>query len=313
MFNNSGKYRYRAQIKRTHTLRTVLIIIAAVIIIGVPLFYIVSNQNRKSNDQKQLLTEWNNGAYDVVYNSSNDALAGKPNDYFLLTIHGFSAFQLGIAQINKTDNLDYIDQCIVTLRKAILLRDAAKDGRVFYILGKAYYYKGDDYSDLSITYLEKARELSYNAADIYEYLGLAYAAAGNYRSSVEAFSQALSPGNSDPSDLLLLAIAKSYIGLNDNDMARSYLMRCLDVSKDAKTSVTAGLLLAEIYSNSGDLNGAEKQYQDVLKISADNAQANFQLGELYASRGDMTKARSYWRDSLKTDPSNQKARARLGL
>ncbi|MCL2880833.1 MAG: tetratricopeptide repeat protein, partial [Treponema sp.] len=105
---------------------------------------------------------------------------------------------------------------------------------------------------------------------------------------------------------------KSYIGLNDNDMARSYLMRCLDVSKDAKTSVTAGLLLAEIYSNSGDLNGAEKQYQDVLKISADNAQANFQLGELYASRGDMTKARSYWRDSYNADTSNQKVRARLG-
>jgi tetratricopeptide (TPR) repeat protein len=311
MLGYNGKNKYRSQIYTVHTLRLLLIILAIALIVGIPLFLIAPIQSRKNTERRQLLQAWESGVYDTAYLLSADALSAKPMDYFLLTINGFSAFQLGISQINATDTLFYIDQCIQALRKAIQIKDAAQDGRVFYVLGKAYYYKGREYADLVITYLEKALELSFAAQDIPEYLGLAYAATGDYRSSVEAFSLALSPPNANPSDLLLLSIARSYSELGETETARAYLMRCLEVTRDSKTVVTARFLLAEIYSAIGNSEEAEKQYLAVVEADGDNAEAYYQLGELYARRGDMTQARAQWRLSLRADPGFQKARARI--
>ena len=311
MYKKKGKSSYKSQFHRVNALRIILIFLAVALIAGIPLFIIAGIQNRKGIERRQLLREWEAGAYDTVYALSQDILADKPMDYFMLTIHGFSAYQLGISQINNTDTLHYIDQCIWALRKAILLKEAATDGKVYYVLGKAYYYKGDDFSDLAIAYLEKALELSYDVSDIPEYLGLSYAAAGDYRSSVEAFSHALNPVDKEPSDKLLLAIARSYKELEEYETARAYLMRCLEISKDSNSLIKARLLLAEIYIRAGDFSEAEKLYLAIIESSGDNTEAYYQLGELYARKGDLTQARAYWRLSLRADPANQKARARL--
>jgi len=54
-----------------------------------------------------------------------------------------------------------------------------------------------------------------------------------------AFSQALEITAKNPSDLLLLAIAKSYLALSEKDSAKAYLIRCIDSSRDAKIIVQA--------------------------------------------------------------------------
>ena len=310
MYSSRAKSNYKSQFFRVNALRTVLIFLAAALIAGIPLFLIAGIQSRKSIERKQLLAAWESGDYDSVYSTSRAALEIKPLDYFLLTINGFSAFQLGISQISNSDTLDYMDQCIWALRKAGQLKEAAKDGRVFYVLGKAYYYKGGDYTDLVIKNLETAQELSYEAADVPEYLGLAYAALGDYRSSVAAFSRALT-AEPQPSDLLLLSIARSYTALNEPETARAYLMRCIEISRDINAKVTAWLALADIYSTTGNIDAAEAQYLAILDSTGDNAEAYYQLGELYVRKGDNTRARAYWRLSLRADPAYQKARIRL--
>jgi tetratricopeptide (TPR) repeat protein len=183
------------------------------------------------------------------------------------------------------------------------------------VLGKAYYHKGPPYADLAIQYLEEARALSYTAVDIPEYLGLAYASVQNYRSSVEAFSQALEPGSAEgesasdyPSDMLLLAMARSYIALDERETATGYLMRCIEISRDSNTVITARLLLGDILAKTGKPGEAEAQYQAILEEDGENAEAHFQLGELYAARGDNTRARFEMRQAMKTDPTHAKAR-----
>jgi tetratricopeptide (TPR) repeat protein len=264
-----------------------------------------------------LLRLWEAGEIRQAFNLSGAALAGQPMDYFLLTIHGFTAYQLGISQINAYDTGIFIDDCIRSLRKAMLLENAATDGRVYYVLGKAYTYKGEAYVDLAVRYLEKARSLSYDAADIPEYLGLAYAAAGDYRSSVAAFSLALEPASAEaggrPSDMLLLSIARSYLALEEFDPARAYLLRCIEVSPDSNIILAARFLLAEIALKAGDDEGAEKQLMTILDEAGNNAEAHYQLGELYTLRGDTTKARSEWRLALRADPAHAKARGRLNM
>jgi tetratricopeptide (TPR) repeat protein len=271
-------------------------------------------------DRKEILRLWEIGSFEEVYDQSQSALVSRPLDYFLLTMHGFSAYQLGISQINSLNAERYFDDCIRSLRKASLLKNAAKDGRLYYVLGKAYNYMGETYADLSVKYLEKARDLSYNAEDIPEYLGLAYAAIGDYRSSVTAFAEALflqNRGNSGIQEkspgLLLLSIARSYLALEEFDQAQAYLQRCIDVSPDSRIVVSARLLLSEVLQKTGDSGGAIKQLTDILGEGGENAEAHYQLGELYALQGETVRARAEWRLALRVDPAHQKARARLSI
>jgi tetratricopeptide (TPR) repeat protein len=300
------------QIYRLNKIRAFAAVFLAVFIAGLAIVVVTRVRSNFNNTTKELLRVWNLGDYENAYEISKDALLEKPVNYFLLTINGFSAYQAGISQINNQNTLFYIDECISSLRKALLLRESNRDARVFYVLGKAYSYKGTEYSDLSVKYLEAANSLSYDAQDIPEYLGLAYAASGDFRKSVEAFSGAFKPDR-QPSDNLLLSIARSYMAMEQYNMALGYLQRCIDTSPDSKTINIAKLLLAEIYVNFGDLEKAESYYLSILNDAGENAEVRYQLGELFFLRGDTTRARAEWRSAYRQDPAHAKARARLNI
>ncbi|MDR1446413.1 MAG: tetratricopeptide repeat protein [Treponema sp.] len=288
---------------------TAMLVVLLVLLIPLPL--LIAYRSRLSNERKSYLELWQEGNYQETYERSLSALEKKPLDYFLLTLHGFSAFQIGISQINNFDTLNYIDECIWSLRKALLVDKRDKDSRIYYVLGKAYYYKGANFADLSVSYLEKAGEAGIDASDIYEYLGMAYASIRDYHNSVASFSQALN--TQQPSDTLLISIARSYIAMGEMEPAKAYLLRCIDISRDSKTILTARLHLAEILGNEGDAGQAEAQYMAILNESGENAEAHFRLGLLYSEKGDTTRARAEWRRAVRIDPAHANARARLNM
>jgi len=310
MLSNKTWSSYGRHIYLLKRIRSIGIIFLSVLLLSVSILIIFQLNNNVTNERRELLKVWNDGDFEQAYEISKNYLLEKPVDYFLLTINGFSAYQLGMSQINNQSMLGYINECIFSLRKALMQKESSKDGRVYYVLGKAYGYKGAEYADLAVKYLEIANKLSYNAQDIPEYLGLAYAAYGDYRSSVEAFSRAFVPGM-PASDNLLLSIARSYVAMKEYNMALGYLQRCIDTSPDSKAIVTSRFLLAEIYSASGDYERAEEQYMSIISESGANAEVHFQLGEIYSIKGDTTRARYEWRMANRLDPSHARARARL--
>jgi tetratricopeptide (TPR) repeat protein len=312
MFGNKSMSRSGRQIYRLNKIRAFAAIFLVFFAVGITVIVISRVRSNTSNKTKELLRVWNAGEYEQAYEISKNALYEKPVDYFLLTINGFSAYQAGISQINNQNTLFYIDECISSLRKALLLRESNKDARVSYVLGKAYSYKGVEYSDLAVKYLEAANKFSYDAQDIPEYLGLAYAASGDYRKSVEAFSLAFS-SDRQPTDNLLLSIARSYMAMEEYNMAVGYLQRCIETSPDSKTVNIAKLLLAEVYVHFGDLDTAEAYYLGILNDSGENAEVRYQLGELFLLRGDTTRARAEWRIAYRQDPAHAKVRARLNI
>ena len=296
--------------KRQRFIKKALIgITILVLLILIPIFYLKFDI-RINSERRRLRESFEAGEFEDAYAQSADMLKESPLDFLLLTVHGFSAYQLAIAQTNSFDTLIFVDDCIWSLRKAMLSRENLADGRIFYVLGKAYYYKGAGYADLAINYLEKARSALYKATDIPEYLGLAYAAVRDFRSSVEAFSLALT-GKTDPSDLLLLSIARSYLALEEADPAKAYLVRCLDVSRDSKTKAQARLLLGNAFVKTGNNREAEAEYLKVIDEDEENAEAHYQLGELFALEGDLTRARAEWRRAIRIDPAHGPARSRL--
>jgi tetratricopeptide (TPR) repeat protein len=309
---NRTQSAYRKALRRKRLIFTV----ALLVFIGLAVFAStrVAGKVREwstKGDRKELLRLWDSGDYNEVFSISQSALDSRPKDYFLLTMHGFSAYQLGISQINSLNAEQYFDKCIWSLRNAMQDKKADNDGRLYYVLGKAYSYKGENFADLTIKYLEKARELSDSTQDIPEYLGMAYFAVEDYRSSVAAFSEALGTSADGPSGLLLLHIARAYLALGEFDNARPYLQRCIEVSPDFRTVLSARLLLVEALKMKGDIEGAIKQLQDIIAETGDNAEAHYQLGELYALQGNNTRARAEWRLALRADPAHTKARARL--
>jgi tetratricopeptide (TPR) repeat protein len=259
---------------------------------------------------------WNAGRYSEVYDESGKLLVEKPLDVFLLSLRGYAAYQLAAAQINVQDERSYNDECILMLRKALLDKESDGNGALRYVLGKAYFAEGPQSANLAIMYLEEALALSYYADDIPEYLGLAYARTGDYWKSIAAFSEALVPsenGDSGPSDILLLAIARSYMELDENDSARAYLLRCIETSKDFNVIVSARLLLGKVLMSMGDINGAEREYLNILEEGGGQAEVHYELGVLYAERGDSTRARAEWRKALRIDPVYPQAVARLSM
>jgi tetratricopeptide (TPR) repeat protein len=267
---------------------------------------------------KDLIQLWKAGSYQKVYDESGRQLDENPVDFFLLSLRGYAAYQLAAAQINAYDIQKYNDECILTLRKALLCKEGESSGAVRYVLGKAYFLKGPDSANLAIKYFEEALALSYRADDIPEYLGLAYAQTRDYWKSIAAFSEALVPVNSNdadrhPSDILLLAIARSYMELNENDSARAYLLQCLDTSKDFEVITSARLLLGKVLMKKGDISGAEREYLSILEEGGEQADARYELGVLYAERGENTKARAEWRKVLRLDPAYAPAMARLSM
>jgi tetratricopeptide (TPR) repeat protein len=312
MYSNKTRSDYQARIHRKRFISFAVILLIAVAVLGGGMFVANRVEWRAGSERKELLQLWDSGSYDEVFRLSEAALVSQPVNYFLLTMNGFSAYQMGISQINSLDSARYFDECIESLRKALLLKNAANDGRLYYVLGKAYSYKGESYADLAVKFLENARGLSYKAADIPEYLGMAYYTVGDYRSSVEAFSEALGTQIAKPNGRLFLSIAKSYFALGEFDTARMYLQRCIDVSPDSQTVLSARLLLAEVLKNLGDISGAIDQLRKILEELGD-AETHYQLGELYVLQGDTTRARAEWRLALRADPSHAKARSRLSM
>ena len=262
-------------------------------------------------DRGELLRLWEAGSFGEVHRIAGEALERRPLDYFLLTMRGFSSYQLGISQVDSLRAAAYFEDCIRALRKAMLLEEAESDGRLFYVLGKAYFNLGDGFADLTVRYLERARSLGHMASDIPEFLGLAHAAIGDYHSSVIAFAEALE--TTRPSALLLLHIAEAYAALGEFEKARAYLMRCISVSADSRVTFRARLFLADALRELGDFSGAMGQFAAIIEEMGENAEARFQMGELFALQGDNVRARAEWRRARDADPAHLGAIARLSL
>ena len=286
--------------------KILLLAIILVLLSLIPMVYF-RHRSHDGNERRELRNSFESGAFESSYRQSEEMLHDNPLDYTILSIHGFSAYELAISQINNFDTIAFVDESIWSLRRALLLRENSPE--LHYVLGKAYFYKGPAFADLAIKYLEKAQS-SFRAPDIPEYLGLSYAAIRDYRSSVAAFAFALT---ADPSDLLLLSIARSYFALEEYEQARAYLLRCLEASKDSRTASAARLLLGTVLVQIGDMPGAEEEFLKVIEEIGENAEAYYQLGEIYLADGDTTRARAEWRRALRIDPAHGPARSRLNL
>lgn len=248
-----------------------------------------------------LSDKWKEYDYQAVYDTSAILLEKKPFNNTILVYRGYAAFYLAVSATESQQAQSYIEESIHCLRLATMGAKKKTLGQIYYMLGKAYFYKNSIssyhyYADSAVEYFSKARECGFKADDIAEYLGLSYAQLGMTMESIAAFSEALLYRESDA---LLLAIAEQYSKAEQNAAAKQYLFQIIQRSNDDSLVIKSRALLGNTLIKENDFDGAQKEFEAILQKNENSAEAHYGMGLVYESQGDMVKARAEWRKTLR--------------
>jgi tetratricopeptide (TPR) repeat protein len=309
--NYTGSYLAKRRRRRITALLVVVASAALLTAIGIRLAKSGAFAKLSSGSavpKSQILSDWSAKKWDEVRNSSLSSLAVKPTDAFYLSFRGLASFYKGMDLPEGEDRAALIDEAVISLRKALSVGGGMPKAQVEYVLGKAYYIKGDSYYDEAVKYLELSIASGYVATDSREYLALAYVGLGDSAKAVKSFELALERSRAE---LLLIAAAKAYIDAKDPVKAEALLLEALANGKDDVAKESGRFLLGDIYRARGDLDKAEDQYNQILGKNPASAEAHYRLGLVAQVKGDPIKARAEWRKAVSLDPMHAAARQKL--
>ncbi len=278
--------------------------LALAVLLAAAAFFVkrtVSNKIHNSPSITMLADKWKEYDYQAVYDTSSILLEKKSFNNTVLVYRGYAAFYLAVSATESQQAQAYIEEAIHCLRLALMNAKKKTLGQIYYMLGKAYFYKDSIssyhyFADLAVEYLTKAKQSGYRADDIAEYLGLSYAQLGMTMESIAAFSEALLYRESDA---LLLSIAEQYSKAEQNAAAKQYLFQIIQRSNDDSLVIKSRVLLGNTLIKEGDWAGAQKEFEAILAKNDNSADAHYGMGLVYENQGDLVKARAEWRKTLR--------------
>ncbi|GMO53686.1 MAG: tetratricopeptide repeat protein [Treponemataceae bacterium] len=313
----------RKQQRQTAIRITAVSCIFAAIAVCSFIFY-QREKNKISINTARIL--WEQSDYPGVYRVTQVLLTKKPFNKAALAYRGFSAFYLSAAETDLNLAQSYLDEAIISMRKALYKADGRILAQLFYMLGKAYFYKNTIsayyyYADLAAEYLNRAKMEGFAAPDIPELLGLSYAALGMTGESIAAFSEALLKRDSDT---LKLAIAEQYYNVSQEEAAEQHLLQAkqyLSLAKSYLSKVCEGaddvlalksrFFLGSIYLDEGDTASARTEFQEIVNKDPLSPEGYYGMGLLYEKQGDYAGARAQWRKAQQYDPNHKGSRQKL--
>ena len=269
---------------------------------------VIENLFSGPGKNQTIMELWESRDYSGLIDFCNKVLEENPSDFEALVFLGFASFYKGTAVFDQDRKMSYMDDAVLSLRKAVLFDSEKLNPQINYILGKAYLHKGKFYSDLSVKYLNMALEDNYLGADIYEYLGLAYSELGFTEHSARYFEKA---AEKNPSDLLLLVLAQIYMDNEDFQSAEKHLIKSNSMTEDNRIRERNLFMLARIYEKKEDYKTAEETYREIISSNPESADAHYHLGLLYETMGDNIRARAELRRALRIDPDHYGTRLKL--
>jgi Uncharacterized protein conserved in bacteria len=309
--NYTGSYLARRRRKRIAAILAVVAILALLCAVGFRLSKsgaLARASEGQAVSKQKINSEWNAKKWDDVRKDCVTSLASRPLDSYYLCFAGLASYYRGMEYPDGEDRATLVDESVVHLRKALAAGGHLPKAQVEYVLGKAYYEKGDAYFDESVKFMEASIADGYLASDSREYLALAYVGTGDKQKAIKNFEAALAKSRSE---LLLIAAAKAYSDADEGVKAEALLLEALANGKDEVTKESGRFLLGDIYRARGQLDKAEEQYSAALKEDQASAEAHYRLGLIYQARGDSIKARAEWRKAVSIDPMHAASRQKL--
>lgn len=259
--------------------------------------------------QQEILNFWISSDYQAVSRACDASLEVSPLDPFYLIFKGFSAFYLGLSESDGEKRMTRMDEAIFSIRKALIDENAPLRAEATYVLGKAYYYKGQDYYNEVIEYLEKSLTLGYSRTDTWEYLALAAHGTGLLDQSIVYFDKAIfnKPGSPE----LILAAATANATAGNNIRAEALALEALSSTTDEYLAERCSFLLGDLYRATGRNEEALERYEAIKNKNPQSADAWYYEGLIFSKTGDHIRARAAWRKAISIDPMHASARLKL--
>ncbi|MGP1438051.1 MAG: tetratricopeptide repeat protein [Treponema sp.] len=257
---------------------------------------------------KEIAEDWESSSYNSVYLKSEMILKNDPFNAEALAFRGFSSYYIYVSEPEEASNIAYLENTIISLRQAMYFLKEKDIGKLSYILGKAYYQKGEYYADLALKYLSIAEASNINFLDIHEFKGMAYLLMGEEEAAISSFTLAL---KETPSPLLLYILGETYMKILDFQNAKQYFFETISKTKDELLQLKCRYYIGSILLDEGELERAKDEFSAILEKDDMSSDAHYGLGLVLEQQGQVAKARSEWRKALKINPSHEKTREKL--
>lgn len=259
--------------------------------------------------QEEVLELWRARDYQSVRAACQEALGSMPLDPFYLSLNGYAAFYLSLAEGDAEARSKGMDEAVFSIRKALIAEAAPLRAESSYILGKAYFHKGVEYYPDAIDYIEEARRLDLVMADTWEYLALAAAGVGRRGDAAGYFEKAMEAKPGSPE--LALAAALNAREQGDADRAEALALAARGSSTDDFLTERCDFMLGELLLEAGRPAEALALFEGILARNPESADAWYRQGLVHLQSGDALKARAAWRKAISIDPMHAAARQKL--
>jgi tetratricopeptide (TPR) repeat protein len=251
---------------------------------------------------------WNEGRYQEVIEIASAQIDDYPLDSTALSLRGFSRFYLAAEEVDHETRDALLVGAIRDLRRVLLLPDVELLGQVHYILGKAYFLRGEFFFDSAIEQLTAARERGVDRLDLYEYLALASRDIGRLDDSIEYFVQAVEIGGEAIHQINLAEVLLRRERFLEAD---ELLIAIADETEDITLLQEAFLILGESYRLQERPDDAIDAYRRILEVNESSAEAHYGLGEAYLLKEEGDLARFEWREAVRLNPNHIESLQRL--
>tara|TARA_B100000614_G_scaffold190420_1_gene171464 strand:- start:1381 stop:2328 length:948 start_codon:yes stop_codon:yes gene_type:complete len=251
---------------------------------------------------------WNQERYDEVVTLTTEQLGQFPLDPTALTLRGFSRFYLAMDAVDTDGRHDLLVGAIRDLRRVLLLPNPELEPQIHYVLGKAYFHRGEFFYDSATTELVAARDQGVVRLDLLEYLALASRDLGRTDDAIGYFHDAIELGDEA---IHRVTLADILIGEGRYSEADALLSRAIDQTEDTTILQDALLSLGRSYRLQERFDESIDVYQRILEINESSAEAHFGIGEVYLAQGEQDRARFEWREAIRLDPNHIESLQRL--
>lgn len=259
---------------------------------------------------KEIYDDWQTSSYTSVYLKSERLLQDDPFNSELLTFNGFASYYIYVSENEDAGTLGYLENTVTSLRQALHFAEDKDKPKIAYILGKAYYQKGEYYADLALKYLEiaeKSQEVG-QFEDLQEFKGMASLSLGNFEYAISSFTKAL---KDTTSPFLLYVVGETYMKMKDFQNAKQYFFQTITKTQDEILQLKCRYQIGVILFDEGDFEGAKHEFLTILEKNEMSAEAHYGLGLVFEKEGELVKARSEWRRALKANPLHEKTQGKI--
>ncbi len=238
----------------------------------------------------------------------------------VLILLGQVYLRKGLLEYNKDLRDMYLDKSIYFFRRALALSSKGSvSGRIYYELGKAYFYKGEYYYYESLIELEKAKKMGFRNENMEKLIAFIKFRKGNITEISELIQNFSESKEDSVENYFYRAYKLKDEGNYDKSMEYFHKVEEYFQNRDIESEEQRYILkktyyaLGWLYYNEEQYKEAEYYYNKSLGIDSESPEVYYWLGKVYYAMNRLRDAKNMWKKALKIKPNYKYALDKLRL